>query len=76
MLTFECILSVNRGRPETEAPLCRYIADKANVVVVAPDYWKAPREYPDLGYAPREIDSSQGTHTHTRLSKPTEYCRG
>jgi len=30
------------SRPETEAPLCRYIADKANVVVISPDYWKAP----------------------------------
>lgn len=32
-------------RPETEAPLCKYIADKVGVVVIAPDYRKAPR-YP------------------------------
>ena len=37
-------IAAERGRPESEAPLCRYLADKANVVVVAPDYWKAPSE--------------------------------
>lgn len=37
-------IAADRGRPESEAPLCRYLADKANVVVVAPDYWKAPSE--------------------------------
>ncbi|THH08973.1 hypothetical protein EW145_g2337 [Phellinidium pouzarii] len=31
--------------PETEAPICRYMADNAGVVVIAPNYRKAP-EYP------------------------------
>ncbi|KAH8108528.1 Alpha/beta hydrolase fold-3 [Phellopilus nigrolimitatus] len=30
------------GRPETEAPICRYLADNVGVVVVSPDYRKAP----------------------------------
>ncbi|KAL5524232.1 hypothetical protein ACEPAF_9372 [Sanghuangporus sanghuang] len=33
------------GRPEVEAPICRYIADTVGVVVVSPDYRKAPK-YP------------------------------
>ncbi|KAF8584639.1 alpha/beta-hydrolase [Ramaria rubella] len=30
------------SRPEAEAPLCRYLCDKLDAIVVAPDYRKAP----------------------------------
>ncbi|KAI5120450.1 hypothetical protein M0805_008497 [Coniferiporia weirii] len=33
------------SRPETEAAICRYMSDNVGVIVVAPDYRKAPR-YP------------------------------
>lgn len=37
-----------RSRPETEAPICRYIADNVGIVVVAPDYRKAPSALIDM----------------------------
>ena len=33
-----------RGRPETEAPICRYLSNTVGAIIVAPDYQKAPRE--------------------------------
>lgn len=41
------------GRPETEAPICRYLADKVGTIVVSPDYRKAP-QYP-FPYALEQI---------------------
>ncbi|EJC98411.1 Alpha/beta hydrolase fold-3 [Fomitiporia mediterranea MF3/22] len=66
------------GRPETEAPICRYLADTVGVVVVAPDYRKAPKyPYPHALEQTYQVTSwiaSGGLSTALKNSRIQEAC--